>query len=141
MKKTLFVKIIIGIFTVLLTLSLILFITGGIERIQNVSPDFSYYAEESYLHCVETQDYMYLLSMTDRDSVIEKSYSKTIMECKAVAKYFEAATLYKAYLTTTDTHSARIQVQRMEQYAAQTGQFQEHVEKINALLELDSIGN
>lgn len=140
MKKSSFAKIIIGIFTVLLTISLIFFIVFGIQRIKNTSVNTSYYTEEAYVSDLEREDYMALLSMTNRDSKLDDSDSETIKECKAVAKYFEAATLYKAYLATGDTASARIQIQRMEQAAAQTGQFQEHVENINTLLELDKIG-
>lgn len=140
MKKSSFAKIIIGIFTVLLTISLIFFIVFGIQRIKNTRNNTSYYTEEVYISDLERGDYMELLNMANRDSKFDDSESNTIKECKAVAKYFESATLYKAYLVIADTASARIQIQRMEQAAAQTGQFQEHVEKINALLELDKIG-
>lgn len=140
MKKRSIFKIILGILTVILTLSFILITASGIQQIKEYDYEPSYYTEEYYLSYLEDEDYMSLLNISVDDSKLGKSQSKTILQCKAVGKYFEAASLYKAFITIADTSSARTQIQKMEQYAAQTGEFQEHIGKINTLLKIDEIG-
>lgn len=84
------------------------------------------------------QDYVYLLDMTARDSLLGEKHSKTVRACQAVARYYEAVSLYKAYLAVGDLTAAGTQIERMEQYAVQTEEFGEYVEKkINQLFELD----
>lgn len=140
MEKRPILKIVLGILTVILTLSFILITVTGINQIKDYDYEPSYYTEDYYLSYLEDEDYMSLLNMSIQDSKLGKSYSKTIQECKAVGKFFEAASLYKAFVSAADISSARTQIQRMEQYAAQTGKFQEHIGKINKLLQIDEIG-
>lgn len=123
-----------------LTLSFILITVTGINQIKDYDYEPSYYTEDYYLSYLEDEDYMSLLNMSIQDSKLGKSYSKTIQECKAVGKYIEAASLYKAFVSAADISSARTQIQRMEQYVAQTGELQEHIGKINKLLQIDEIG-
>lgn len=139
MKKRSPAKIIIGIFTVILSLSFIILVVTGINEIQDYNYEPSYYNEENYVSALQNEDYMELLEMTCRDSRLQKEHNDIILSCKAVAHYYEAAALYKAYLTVGNKKAAGIQVQRMEQYASQTGDYQEYVEKINTLLELHTI--
>lgn len=82
---------------------------------------------------------MNLYDMTCRDCIPDKKLSSNIKACQAVARYYQAATLYKAYVLTGDNLAITRQVQQMEQYAAQTGNYSDYVEKINQLLELDSL--
>lgn len=140
MEKRPILKIVLGILTVILTLSFILITVTGINQIKDYDYEPSYYTEDYYLSYLEDEDYMSLLNMSIQDSKLGKSYSKTIQECKAVGKYFGAASLYKAFVSAADISSARTQIQRMEQYATQTGEFQEHIGKINKLLQIDEIG-
>lgn len=134
MKKISVSKIIIAIFTVLLTLSLILFIVTGIREIKDVDYESSYYTEETYLSTLNHEEYMELLRITLLDSKLGKSHSENILACQAVARYYEAATLYKALQDYGDAPGAALQLKRMEQYAPQTGDYQNHIEKINTLL-------
>ena len=86
MKKSSFAKIIIGIFTVLLTISLIFFIVFGIQRIKNTRNNTSYYTEEVYISDLERGDYMELLNMANRDSKFDDSESNTIKESQSCSK-------------------------------------------------------
>ena len=115
-------KLICAIITIILTLSCLLMIAIGISEIRDSASVPSYYLDE--------EDYI---------SIPDKKLSSNIKACQAVARYYQAATLYKAYVLTGDNLAITRQVQQMEQYAAQTGNYSDYVEKINQLLELDSL--
>lgn len=138
MRKISIGKIIISIFTVILTLSLILLISTGISEIRDFSSTSSYISEDDYAFYTTREDYDQLLYITLQDSEMDKSYSQSVKECRAVAYYYEAATLYKSYLSIEKTAEAQIQVQRMEQYATQAGEYTEHIANINKVLELNN---
>ena len=133
-------KLICGIITIILTLSCLLMIAIGISEIRDSASVPSYYLdEEDYISTLQQEDYMNLYDMTCRDCIPDKKLSSNIKACQAVARYYQAATLYKAYVLTGDNLAITRQVQQMEQYAAQTGNYSDYVEKINQLLELDSL--
>lgn len=138
MRKVSVGKIVIGIFTVILTLSLILFVGIGISGIRDAYYEPSYLNEENYLSALSSQDYVYLLEIAAKDSRLGKKYTDTVKACRAVGKYYEAASLYEAYRTIGDEQAATRQMERMEMFAGQTGEFESHVEKINELFELES---
>ena len=135
-------KLICGIITIILTLSCLLMIAIGISEIRDSASVPSYYLdEEDYISTLQQEDYMNLYDMTCRDCIPDKKLSSNIKACQAVARYYQAATLYKAYVLTGDNLAITRQVQQMEQYAAQTGNYSDYVEKINQLLELDSLSS
>ena len=118
----------------------ILMIAIGISEVRDSATVSSYYLdEEDYISTLQQEDYMNLYDMTCRDCIYDKKLSSNIKACQAVARYYQAATLYKAYVLTGDNLPITRQVQQMEQYAAQTGNYSDYVEKINQLLELDSL--
>ena len=140
MKRFSLGKLICGIITIILTLSCLLMIAIGISEIRDSVSVPSYYLdEEDYISTLQQEDYMNLYDMTCRDCIPDKKLSSNIKACQAVARYYQAATLYKAYVLTGDNLAITRQVQQMEQYAAQTGNYSDYVEKINQLLELDSL--
>lgn len=133
-------KLICGIITIILTLSCLLMTAIGISEIRDSAFVPSYYLdEEDYISTLQQEDYMNLYDMTCRDCIYDKKLSSNIKACQAVARYYQAATLYKAYVLTGENLLITRQVQQMEQYAAQTGNYSDYVEKINQLLELDSL--
>ncbi|MBS6196502.1 MAG: hypothetical protein KH828_13100 [Clostridiales bacterium] len=140
MKKISIGKIVIGVFTVILTLSLILFIVFGIRDIRDANYEPSYLTEESYLSALSSEDYLYLLDMTLRDSRLGKEHTETVKACQSVAKYYEAISLYQAYLAVGDTDGADKQMERMKQFAAQAGDFEGDIENINELFALENKG-
>lgn len=137
MRRITISKIIIGIFTAILTISLISITSVGIGELMSVDYEPYGVEEEDYISTLQNEDYVGLLNMASRDSVLGKSYSQTVLCCQAVGHYYEAASLYKAYLVTGNAKAAATQVKRMEQYASQTGEYGEYVEKINEFLEID----
>lgn len=137
MKQISIGKIMIGIFTVILTISLIAITSVGISELMSIDSSPYGVEEEDYISALQHEDYVELLDMASRDTKPGKSHSQTIRSCQAVGHYYEAASLYKAYLVIGNTKAAGVQVQRMEQYASQTAEFADYVEKINDLLEID----
>lgn len=118
---------------------MILFIITGISEIKDATYEPRYLNEEDYLYSLKNQNYVSLLDMTARDSLLGKKHNDTIKACQAVARYYEAVSLYEAYRTVGDEQAAQTQMERMEQFAGQTGEFESHVEKINELFELENI--
>ena len=122
-------KLICGIITIILTLSCLLMIAIGISEIRDSASVPSYYLdEEDYISTLQQEDYMNIYDMTCRDCIPDKKLSSNIKACQAVARYYQAATLYKAYVLTGDNLAITRQVQQMEQYAAQTGNYSDYVE-------------
>ena len=96
-------KLICGIITIILTLSCLLMIAIGISEIRDSASVPSYYLdEEDYISTLQQEDYMNLYDMTCRDCIPDKKLSSNIKACQAVARYYQAATLYKAYVLTGD---------------------------------------
>ena len=133
-------KLICGIITIVLTFTFLTMVATGISEIRDAATSSSYYLEEEdYVSTLQQEDYMSLYDMTCRDCILGKKPSTDIRACQAVARYYQAATLYKAYVLAGETLPVTRQVQQMEQYASQTGDYSEYVEEINHLLDLDSL--
>lgn len=140
MQRISVVKIISGVLTILLTITFLLMVFTGISEILDSFPSPSYgLEEEDYLSVLQQEDYTTLYSMTCRDCILDTKKSAAIEACQAVAHYYHAATLYKSYLLNQDSLYLPRQIRQMEQYAAQSGTYSNHIETINQLLELDPI--
>lgn len=140
MKRFSPLKLICGIISGILALSFLLMIATGILELYDSATVSSYYLdEEDYISTLQQEDYMNLYDMTCRDCILDKKLSANIRACQAVARYYQAATLYKAYVLAGETLPVTRQIQQMEQYASQTGDYSEYVVKINNLLDLDSL--
>lgn len=131
-------KLIIGIFSVILTLTLVLFLFVGYTTIRESMDITDYYSEDSYLFDLQYRNYSYLVGMTRRDAVLDKEFSPEITACRSVAGYFEAATLYKAYLEADDEEQAKRQKERMDRYAEQMVEYRIHQTYIDDMLDLPS---
>ncbi len=127
-------KLIVSIFTVILTITLILFIFVGLSNIRDIISEPDYYTEDTYYYALQSRDYSYLLGITQRDARLDKEYSEDVLASRAVAGYFEAATLYKAYMEAENTEKAEVQKERMDYYEGQMGEFQIHKSYIDELL-------
>lgn len=133
-------KIVVNICTVILTVTLILFLFNGISNIRDMDNDYNsdYYSDENYLTQMSEQDYINLFNIACRDCNFEKDFTPTVLECKAVAHYYEAAVLYQSFLKLNDTEHAKEQAGRMEYYADQLDTYKDQIEKINTLLDLQA---
>ncbi len=135
-KRFSFGKLFMGLCIAVLTFSFIVLIATGISSIRDVDYVSRYQSEEDYLSNLNGRDYLYLLELTHRDSRLEKEYSETVLECRAVAHYYEAASLYCAYTDAEDTEAAAEQMQYMVELAGQMGEFADHADKIDELFQI-----
>lgn len=129
-------KILLGIFTVLLTISFLLLLFTGIGEIRDVYYQYGNYDEEDYLYTLQQEDYVELVRMTSANDSIGESHTATIEACHAVAHYFESASLYKAYIEMKDQKNAKLHFEKMKKYKALTGEFINYIDKINDILEI-----
>ncbi len=124
----------------LLSIVLILFflVTAGlgIGRIrERITEDrYSYYEEADYLRNLRNEKYQDLLDMTLDDSGAHRVYEGDIPQCRAIGMYYDAALLCHAYEKAGSAEKAAFQKKRMERFAAQAGDYQEYIEKIDALI-------
>ena len=63
---------------------------------------------------LSSENYAYLLDNYHQDEVYGGLLSESKKECYGVAKYFEAASMYRAYLETGDTERAAIEKEKMD---------------------------
>lgn len=137
-KKMSLGRLIVTIFTVMLTFTLILILFVGVGTVRDVISAPDYYSEDTYLYALQSRDYSYLLGITRRDAHLDKEYSHDVLESRAVAGYFEAATLYKAYMEAENMEQAENQKKKMDNYVEQMGQFQMHKSYIDEMLGVSS---
>ena len=93
---------------VIIALCLLLF-WGTIHMFRQLNDAFSRPAKTNWMeNNVQSENYAYLLVNYHEDMVYGGLLSGTKKECYGVARYFEAASMYKAFLQTGDTeHAAR----------------------------------
>lgn len=122
---------------ILMCFSFVMIIYGGIKDTISILDTYDdYYTEDTYLSYLQHEQYLDLFYMTSRDCVLDKEFSETIQACQAVGRYYEAATLYKAYVKSGDKENAARQKERMNIYLSQTGEYEYHIDKINETLGL-----
>lgn len=99
---------------VIVGLCLVLFF-GGIHMVKELRYAFSRPTQTRYLeNNVRNESYAYLVDQYHADEVYGGIVTGTKKECYGVAKYFEAASLYKAYLEVGDTERAAIEKEKMD---------------------------
>lgn len=95
----------------------------------------SYYAEEKdYINNVNYEQYYRIYTDASYDSDPERDLSTTETEIRALGYYYQAATLYKAYLAVEDAESAAKQLARMDRYRAEAGSYASETDKIDERL-------
>lgn len=118
---------------VILSLSLVIQSAYIVSELRDDRYDYSV-DENQYIRMVTYENYHQLLSETLNDSRLGKKHSQTEEEIRALGYYYEAATLYKAYLTAGDSGSADLQEVRMKRYREGAGEYASEADKIDSLL-------
>ncbi len=136
-RKTTIGKVLIGVGTVILTFSFLVQVALGIGTIRDADYVPRYLDEERYLSDLNYGSYVSLLDVTARDSRLDAEYTETERACRAVAMYYEAASLYRAYLEAGDDANAAKQAERMERFAGQTGEFSGHKDTIDEMFGIE----
>ena len=99
---------------VIIVLCLVLF-WGTIHMFRQLNYAFSRPAKTNWMeNNVQNENYAYLVVNYHEDMMYGGLLSGTKKECYGVAKYFEAASMYRAYLQTGDTDRAAREKEKMD---------------------------
>lgn len=105
----------------------------------------SYHPDESdFLYSVQQQEYASMVQMMYRNEAADIKTNNTYEECYAVARYYEAATYYKAYQHVGNNKAAAEKLEIMKEQALQMGELSFAAEDINKKLEIEAdiqVGN
>ena len=100
-----------------------------------ISYHTNYYPEEdSFLYSLQQQDYAYMVEMMYRNQAANVKTNTTYEECYAVAKYYEAATYYKAYELDGNRELAENKKEIMNEQLLRMGELSYAAEDINTIL-------
>ena len=95
----------------------------------------NYYPEEdSFLYSLQQQEYAYMVEMMYRNQAANVKTNTTYEECYAVAKYYEAATYYKAYKLDGNQELAEDKKEMMDEQLLRMGELSYAAEDINTIL-------
>jgi len=127
---------ILGIATIITTLLILIMVFAGITQIRDYVDARSYLPRPSTVSWnIVNEDYGAALMNVQQLEAAQVELPEDIRMCQAVAHYYDAAVLHKAYLTVGDLKEAEYQKKRMAQYAALAGDYAEHIDKIDQMLE------
>lgn len=99
---------------VIVILCIVLFL-GGIQMISALRDAFARPSRAKYMeNLIRYENYANLLNSYHEDVVYGGLVTETKKECYGVAKYFEAASMYRAYLETGDTERAAREKEKMD---------------------------
>ena len=122
---------------VIIALCLVLF-GGTIYMFEQLHSAFSRPMKTDWLeNNVRNENYAYLVSNYHEDNVYGGIVSGTKKECYGVAKYFEAASMYKAYLEVGDTERAAKEKEKMDAAYEEMGGWNIAADSIREQLRLE----
>lgn len=99
---------------VIVILCIVLFL-GGIQMISALRDAFARPSRAKYMeNLIRYENYANLLNSYHEDVVYGGLVTEAKKECYGVAKYFEAASMYRAYLETGDTERAAREKEKMD---------------------------
>lgn len=93
-----------------------------------------YPKEESFLYSLQQKEYAAMVEMMYRNQAMDVKSNATFEECYAVAKYYEAATYYKAYKFDGNQELAMKKKAIMDEQILQMGELSYAAEDIDTLL-------
>ena len=129
------VQVILTVLIVCLAVSFTAVGLYAVAEIRRSSTPYRYgYDEGDYRYSLREERYGDLLYTADSDAVLGTVYSSDVAEYRAVAKYCEAALLWKTYHDAGETAEAERQKERMDRFADEAGDLREEIDKINEKL-------
>ncbi len=134
-KKAL--QVILWVLAACLTASFLLFLSVGIQDIYWYSSPNPSYDHSYYEYLLEEDDYIQLIYTTKKQETASDDATPQYDEFSALAEYYKAASLYKAYIATEDFESAIMQLNIMKQNKDKIVEYQAYIERIHQLLQID----
>ena len=121
----------------IIALCLVLF-WGTIHMFRELNYAFSRPAKTNWMeNNVQSENYAYLLVNYHEDMVYGGLLSGTKKECYGVARYFEAASMYKAFLQIGDTERAAREKEKMDAAYEEMGDWNIAADSIREKLGLE----
>ncbi len=130
------IKRILDVVIVILVFLLVIITAGAINEIFEYS-SYSCYDEDSFGYRLQDGDYARMVEMYYDNMSQGAEDKKELQEYYGIAKYFEAASYYKVYITTNDMEKAATQEEKMEAALAQMGELAFVSEQIDAKLGIE----
>lgn len=117
----------------------VVFVIAALSFVREFSDYSSIYAvkEDSFLYCLQSGNYGEMVDRMKQNQGEGVELTQTYEECYAVAEYFEAASLYKAYMLDGNMEKASQQKERMEDAATRMGEFSYAIGDMNKRLGLE----
>lgn len=95
------------------------------------------YDEEDFLSCIRIEDYSSMVEYLYKNEVNDVKTTAGMEECYAVARYYEAASMYKAYKAVGRNTEAEEKKRIMEGQITEMGELSYVIEDILTYLELE----
>ena len=118
---------------VILSLVLVIQISYIASELRDNRYDYSA-DEDDYIRMTTYENYYRILDEATNDSRLGKKHTEFEQEIRALGFYYEAATLYKAYLAIDDSESAAQQKARMDRFKEEAGSYRSETGNIDKLL-------
>lgn len=118
---------------VILSLVLVIQISYIASELRDNRYDYSA-DEDDYIRMTTYENYYRILDEATNDSRLGKKHTEVEQEIRALGFYYEAATLYKAYLAVDDSESAAQQKARMDRFKEEAGSYMSETGNIDKLL-------
>jgi hypothetical protein len=125
-------NLILAALCLVMLLSLIALVTGLHSYNTNYYP-----RTESFLYNLQDGDYVHMVTMMHQSEAAGVKADADRQECYAVARYYEAATYYKAYLQAGDSEQAAQKRTIMEAQKSLMGELSYAAEEIDQVLGLE----
>ena len=119
----------IGILSLVFVISLFFMVTEVVSYLDTYYPK-----EDSFLYSLQQQDYARMVDMMYQNQALDVKSSTIYEECYAVAKYYEAAGYYKAYMLSGNQDLAYKKKEIMEQQRSFMGDLFYAAEDIDSVL-------
>ena len=117
----------------ILSLVLVIQITYIASELRDNRYDYSA-DEDDYIRMTTYENYYRILDEATDDSRLGKKHTEVEQEIRAIGWYYEAATLYKAYLAIDESESAALQKARMDRFREEAGSYRSETGNIDKLL-------
>lgn len=134
-------KITVGRVILGIVIGFILFTTIGLvfyslNEIRERSSSTLYLPREETLYWnITSEKYHTALDNVRALESVNSKLDERSMECRAVARYYEAAKLHKAYQEAGNAEQVAVQEARMKQFAAEAGSMSSHIAVIDEKIE------
>lgn len=110
-------NIIIGILCVVLVITTFVTVGNFLDHMRILT-----YDEEDFLYCIQSENYCEMVGYMHSNEVNGVKATKDMEECYAVARYYEAASMYKAYKAVGKNAKAEEQEEIMKEQLAMMGE-------------------